>query len=257
MGRPIFSARWYNESEVKLMKYEAAIFDMDGTILDTSADLTSALNYAFEQTGHRHDFTVEDIKNFFGSGVVVAVTRALAYEAGSSRESLVAFGTKDEQIPEAVTQAEVTRVLEVFKPYYADHCQLKTGPFPGILDLMKNLRQKGVKLAVVSNKPNEAVQVLVEELFPGSFDFALGERSGIRRKPAPDMTSECVKVLGVPRDKCVYIGDSEIDIQTARNSEMDEIAVNWGFRSVPFLQKHGATVIVDTAEKLEEAILGE
>lgn len=257
MGRPIFSARWYNESEVKLMKYEAAIFDMDGTILDTSADLTSALNYAFEQTGHRHDFTVEDIKNFFGSGVVVAVTRALAYEAGSSRESLVAFGTKDEQIPEAVTQAEVNRVLEVFKPYYANHCQIKTGPFPGILDLMKNLRQKGVKLAVVSNKPNEAVQVLVEELFPGSFDFALGERNGIRRKPAPDMTSECVKVLGVPRDKCVYIGDSEIDIQTARNSEMDEIAVNWGFRSVPFLQKHGATVIVDTAEKLEEAILGE
>ena len=96
-----------------------------------------------------------------------------------------------------------------------------------------------------------------EELFPGSFDFALGERSGIRRKPAPDMTSECVKVLGVPRDKCVYIGDSEIDIQTARNSEMDEIAVSWGFRSVPFLQKHGATVIVDTAEKLEEEILGE
>ncbi|MBT9076780.1 phosphoglycolate phosphatase, partial [Lactobacillus delbrueckii subsp. bulgaricus] len=137
------------------------------------------------------------------------------------------------------------------------HCQIKTGPFPGILDLMKNLRQKGVKLAVVSNKPNEAVQVLVEELFPGSFDFALGEKSGIRRKPAPDMTSECVKALGVPRDKCVYIGDSEIDIQTARNSEMDEIAVNWGFRSVPFLQKHGATVIVDTAEKLEEAILGE
>ncbi|MFR0600581.1 HAD family hydrolase [Lactobacillus equicursoris] len=205
------------------MKYEATIFDMDGTILDTSADLTSSLNYAFEKTGHRHDFTVEDIKNFFGNGVVVAVTRA----------------------------------LEVFKPYYADHCQIKTGPFPGILDLMKNLRQHGVKLAVVSNKPNEAVQVLVEELFPASFDFALGKRSGIRRKPAPDMTSECVKVLGVPRDKCVYIGDSEIDIQTTRNSEMDEIAVNWGFRSVPFLQKHGATVIVDTAEKLEEAIWGE
>ena len=86
MGRPIFFARWYNESEVKLMKYEAAIFDMDGTILDTSADLTSALNYAFEQTGHRHDFTVEDIKNFFGSGVVVAMTRALAYE---DRKSVV------------------------------------------------------------------------------------------------------------------------------------------------------------------------
>ena len=240
-----------------MMKYEAVVFDMDGTILDTSADLTTSLNYAFEKTGHRHDFTVEDIKNFFGSGVVVAITRALAYEAGSSLESLVAFGTKDEQIPEAVTQAEVDRVLKVFKPYYADHCQIKTGPFPGILELMQKLRQRGIKLAVVSNKPDEAVQVLVGKLFGKEFDFVLGEKGGIRRKPAPDMTSECVKVLAVPRDKCVYIGDSEIDIQTARNSKMDEIAVTWGFRKVPFLKKHGATVIVDTAEELYRAICEE
>ena len=110
---------------------------------------------------------------------------------------------------------------------------------------------------VVSNKPDEAVQVLVGKLFGKEFDFVLGEKSGIRRKPAPDMTSECVKVLAVPRDKCVYIGDSEIDIQTARNSKMDEIAVTWGFRKVPFLKKHGATVIVDTAEELYQAICEE
>ena len=156
-----------------------------------------------------------------------------------------------------MTQAEVDRVLKVFKPYYADHCQIKTGPFPGILELMQKLRQRGIKLAVVSNKPDEAVQVLVGKLFGKEFDFVLGEKSGIRRKPAPDMTSECVKVLAVPRDKCVYIGDSEIDIQTARNSKMDEIAVTWGFRKVPFLKKHGATVIVDTAEELYQAICEE
>ncbi|MGN1408103.1 HAD-IA family hydrolase [Lactobacillus sp.] len=239
------------------MKYEAAIFDMDGTILNTSEDLTNALNYAMAQTGHRHDYEVLHTKNFFGSGVVVAIRRALAYEAGTSFEDLVAFGTKNEKVPASVTEDEVNRVLDIFRPYYAAHCNLATGPFPGILSLLKKLRQAGVKVAVVSNKPDEAVQKLVSDLFPGYFDFALGQKDEIRRKPAPDMTLACVDALNVILDKCVYIGDSEIDIQTAANSKMDEIAVTWGFRSVDFLKKRGATVLVDTAEELEKAILGD
>lgn len=238
------------------MKYEAAIFDMDGTILNTSEDLTGALNYAMEETGHRHDYEVLHTKNFFGSGVVVAIRRALAYEAGTSFEDLVAFGTKNEKVPASVTEAEVNRVLDIFRPYYAAHCNLATGPFPGILDLLTHLRKAGVKVAVVSNKPDEAVQKLVSDLFPGYFDFALGQKDEIRRKPAPDMTLACVDALEVTADKCVYIGDSEIDIQTAANSKMDEIAVTWGFRSVDFLKKHGATVLVTTADELERAILG-
>ncbi|CCI81707.1 HAD family hydrolase [Lactobacillus hominis] len=237
------------------MVYKAAIFDMDGTILDTSQDLTHSLNHIMKQAGHRHDYTVSDIHNFFGSGVQVAIKRALAYEYGASVESLVAVGTDQEVLPSKVTDDEVERLLGLFKPYYEKHSNIKTGPFAGILQMSKQLHQKGLKLAVVSNKPNEAVQILVQQHFDGYFDFVLGQADQIRRKPYPDMVNKCVEELNVKPEDCVYIGDSEIDLQTAANAKMDEIAVTWGFRNSEFLKKFGATILVNNAQELENEIL--
>lgn len=237
-----------------MMKYQAAIFDMDGTILNTIEDLTNALNYAMKETGHRHNYTNEDTKNFFGSGVEVALTRALAYEAGASLDSLVAVGTKDEVIPESVTKEEVERISQVYRPYYAAHAGIATKPFDGIVEMIQALKAKGIACAVVSNKPDEAVQSLVKTFFDGVFDFSLGQKASIKRKPAPDMNEECLRVLKVAREHCVYIGDSEIDVQTAQNSAMDEIAVTWGFRSADFLKTHGANEIVNDSNELFAAI---
>lgn len=239
------------------MKYKAAIFDMDGTILNTIDDLTASLNYAMEKGGHRHDYSPDDVKVFFGSGVQVAITRALAYEAGSTFSQLIPIGTADEVLPEAVTKAEVERIQKIFRAYYVDHCGELTKPYDGILAMLKDLRKAGVKLAVVSNKQNDAVKELVADLFDGYFDFCLGEQAGIRRKPAPDMTNECLKVLGVKNEEAVYIGDSEIDVQTAANAHLDEIAVTWGFRSVAFLKAHGAILITNDTNELKQAIMGE
>ena len=237
------------------MVYKAAIFDMDGTILDTSQDLTTSLNYIMKEAGHRHDYTVNDIQNFFGSGVRVAMKRALAYEYGASVESLVAVGTDKETLPSEVTDEEVDRLLDLFKPYYAEHSNEKTGPFPGILEMFKHLHDTGLKLAVVSNKPDEAVQILVKQHFYDYFDFVLGQADQIRRKPYPDMVNKCVEELKIPLENCVYIGDSEIDLQTAANAHMDEIAVTWGFRNREFLKEFGAKTFVDNAQELEKAIL--
>ncbi|MBF0998516.1 MAG: HAD family hydrolase [Lachnospiraceae bacterium] len=236
------------------MKYETAIFDMDGTVLDTVDDLTLALNYALQQSGHSHNWNREDTKKFFGSGVIVALTRALAVEGGIDEKDLEQVGTDQDAISPKVNHTEVLRIAEIFKPYYADHCHIKTGPYPGIPLLLRRLKEAGVKTAVVSNKPDPAVRTLSAELFPGLFDLAVGEQEGIKRKPAPDMTLKVMEQLRAKEEKTVYIGDSEIDLQTARNSGIDCISVDWGFRSTKFLEVHHASCIVSSADAVYEAI---
>ena len=236
------------------MSYKAAIFDMDGTILNTLDDLTSALNYAMEQAGHEHDFNVKNVAAFFGSGVYVAIKRALSVEQGFPYEKLDKIGTPEEPSDCCHDEAEIDRISKIYKPYYDSHCDIKTGPYSGIPEVLKALRSKGIKTAVVSNKPDSAVQTLVYDKFNGMFDFALGEKDQIRRKPAPDMVNECLCVLEVPRDECVYIGDSEVDFETGKNSGMDVISVDWGFRTHEYLEALPAEKIVSTAEDLLEAI---
>jgi phosphoglycolate phosphatase len=252
-----FSLLKYNVEEGRRrdMHYKAVIFDMDGTILNTIDDLRGALNYAMEQTGHRHDFTVEEVKTFFGSGVAVAITRALSAEKGMGEEDLLKVGTPKEIDFPAVTTEERDRVQKVFRDYYVNHCHIKTAPYPGIVELIDSLKEKGIKCAVVSNKQDNAVQELVKDMFPHSFDFHLGERTGIRRKPAPDMIHQCLKVLDVKAEECVYIGDSEVDVETAKNSNMDVIAVSWGFRKTPFLRSLGDFKIAGNAEELYNDIV--
>lgn len=237
------------------MKYRAAIFDMDGTVLNTLDDLVTALNWALEQKGHRHDYQGRMVRQFFGSGVNVAIQRALAYEKGMPEKELVRVGTPGFEQIDGVSEGEVEQIATIYKPYYARHSNDKTGPYPGILHLLERLREEKMPTAVVSNKPDEAVRILAEEVFDGLFDSYIGEQEGIPRKPARDMTDIVLRRLGVVPEEAVYIGDSEVDMQTAANGGMDCISVDWGFRSHSFLEERGAGPIVSDAAALEAEIL--
>ncbi len=233
----------------------AAVFDMDGTVLDTLEDLKNAINFALESTGHKAGYTKKDTAYFFGSGVHVALQRALALEAGWSHMDLLKIGTPGFETVDDVSEEEVERLKAVYMPYYPQHSGENTVPYDGILELLQSLRAAGVKCAVVSNKPDGAVQTLCEELFPGAFDYALGEKPELARKPAPDMVNASLDALEIDASDAVYIGDSEIDIETAENSDLTCISVTWGFRPEEFLRAHGAQMIVNDATELRDAIL--
>ncbi len=236
------------------MKYKAVIFDMDGTILDTVSDLMDAINYAMAQRDHRHDYDYETTKLLFGSGVRVAFERALALENGAPYSSLEAIGMTNEGEEFGVHQDEVTKLMDIYLPYYNSHCLIKTGPYPGINELIAKLRKEQVLTAVVSNKPESAVISLVNDLFTGLFDYSAGEKPGIKRKPAPDMVRASLDYFGIDRSLAVYVGDSEIDMLTAENSGLDCICVDWGFRGKAFLTEHNAGTIVSDCEELYKAL---
>ena len=210
------------------MKYQLAIFDLDGTLLDTLEDLADSANYIMGQFGHPAR-TIAEVRSFVGNGIRKLIERSA---------------------PEETPAEEIDRMFEQFKEYYGAHCADKTKPYDGILEVLAALQKQGVKLAVVSNKADYAVKALCEQYFPGCFDEAVGERVGIARKPAPDTVNEVLKNLQMDKSQAVYIGDSEVDVQTAQNAEMDCIAVDWGFRDTEVLKRAGADIIVSTPENL-------
>ncbi len=217
------------------MNYKLAVFDMDGTILNTLDDLTDSLNAVFARHGIPTR-TVEQVRRAVGSGIRLTVERSL---------------------PCGTDAKTVDMLFEEMKDYYADHCAERTAPYAGVVDMIKELRAAGVKTAVVSNKIDSAVQELAHvTYFSGCFDTALGEREGLLRKPAPDMVELVLQEMGVSREEAVYIGDSDVDVLTARNSQMDGIFVTWGFRDEDELRAAGATTIVGTVEEVKQLILG-
>lgn len=239
------------------MAYQAALFDLDGTILDTAEDLRAAVEYALAQTGHNRALTIAEVKALFGSGAKTAFVRALRLEQGAALLALETVGTPADDTPAEVV-AEAERALAVFRDYYPAHCELETRPYPGVIALMKALRAQGVRIAVISNKLDAAVQRLCGQYFPGLTDAALGEREPeVRRKPAPDMTIAALRQLGIAPENAVYIGDSEIDLETAKNAGLPCIAVSWGFRDRAFLARHGAARIASDAEMLRRCLLEE
>ena len=214
------------------MKHKLAIFDMDGTILDTLEDLKNSMNYTLEQFNCPKR-TLDEIRLFVGNGIRNLIIRAA---------------------PPATDENTIDKMFAVFNEHYAVHCNDNTRPYDGIADLLKQLRINGVKTAVVSNKADYAVQTLVEKFFSGLFDYAVGEKAGVRKKPCPDSVNEVLKTLNIDRKDAVYIGDSEVDIATAENAKMDCISVDWGFRDRDVLIKNGATVIVSKTDRLSEEI---
>ena len=236
--------------------YKAVIFDMDGTILDTVDDLTAAINYAMAKCGHRHDYVKEDGYRFFGSGVHTAIQRALAKEKGADNAELLRIGIEANKPFPGIDEDEVQRIMAVYMPYYKAHNADLTRPFPGIVDLLRKLRGAGIRTAVVSNKPDNSVVQLAEDYFDGEFDLAIGERPDIARKPAPDMNFLILEKLGIDVKDAVYIGDTEIDLATAKNTGMDCIMVDWGFRREDELKALGADVIVSSAAAILAIVTG-
>ena len=195
------------------------LFDLDGTLLDTLADLTDATNYALRVHGYPQR-SISEIRRFVGNGA-----------ANQMRLS----------VPEG---ADYEPVLATYKPYYDAHCQIKTAPYPGILEALEEL--KDYPLAVVSNKPHSAVTVLAKQYF-GDI-YARGEQADCPRKPAPDMIKRTMADLGV--DACVYVGDSEVDVRTARNAGVPCLSVLWGFRDREVLETEGAKYFCENPKNL-------
>ena len=212
------------------MKYQLAIFDLDGTLLNTLEDLADSVNYVMRSFGYP-ERSLEEVRSFVGNGIRKLVERSA---------------------PKGTSAEEIDRMFEQFKVYYGAHCAEKTKPYDGIMDLLHVLQKQGVKLAVVSNKADYAVKALCEQYFCGIFDEAVGERAEIARKPAPDTVNEVLKNLQIDKAQAVYIGDSEVDVQTAKNAEMDCIAVDWGFRDKEVLKNAGAEIIVSTPEEIPD-----
>jgi phosphoglycolate phosphatase len=215
------------------MKYKLAIFDMDGTILNTLEDLTDSLNHTLKAFGYPVH-SIDNVRRFVGNGIRKLIERAL---------------------PADSTEERIDEVFAAFMPYYNEHCADKTKPYDGISELILELRNAGCLTAVVSNKADSAVQELCVKYFNGLFDAAAGEKPGINKKPAPDSVNLILDTLKLSANDAVYIGDSEVDIATAKNSLMDAIIVSWGFREVPFLKEHGAEIIVDTPKEVKDIIL--
>lgn len=215
------------------MSYELALFDLDGTVLDTIDDLADAVNHVLANY-NMPPRTADEVCAFTGNG---------------------AYRLIELSVPKN-TPSEITeKVFNDYRAYYAAHSEIKTAPYKGICEMLKKLRAAGCKTAVLSNKPDAPVVTLCAKYFPGLFDCAAGEKEGIKRKPAPDGILPILEKLGVSADKTVYIGDSEVDVETAKNAGLDCISVDWGFRSRDELIKAGAVRIVSTADELYDAII--
>lgn len=209
-------------------KYKTYIFDLDGTLLSTLADLAASTNYAL-RTHHMPERSIDEVRRFVGNGVKKLMERA---------------------IPDGLNNPLFEDTFATFRQHYMQHNLDTTQPYPGIMQLLEQLKAEGKNIAVVSNKFYAATRELCRHFFGDLVPVAIGEREDIRKKPAPDTVIEALRELGVDKEGAVYIGDSDVDIDTARNSHMPCISVLWGFRSKEFLLEHGATHLVSSPSEI-------
>lgn len=214
-----------------MKEFDTYIFDLDGTLLSTLNDLAASTNYALRWVG-MPERTIEEIRMFVGNGVKLLMERA---------------------IPNGINNPKFEETYAKFREHYLDHNLDTTSPYDGIPELLRELKRRGKKLAIVSNKFYAATQDLVKHFFPDTIEVAIGERETIRKKPAPDTVLEALRQLGASKEGTVYIGDSDVDIMTAKNCGLPCISVLWGFRDKDFLIQHGGTIFVNKPSE----ILGE
>ena len=216
------------------MRYKAVFFDLDGTLLDTLGDLSSAVNHVLEKRGFPAR-TKEEIRSFIGDGFGMLIRRAC---------------------PPYAEEKDLATAYEDFSEYYSAHIADTTVPYEGVTELVKRLSEAGVKMAVVSNKHDPAVKYLVDRFFGEHIKIALGERGGDTRKPSPVLCFEAAEKAGVLCAETLYVGDSPSDITTARNAGMIPVAVTWGFRTKEELLKDGSVLCAENAKQLGEIIFG-
>ena len=202
----------------------AIVFDLDGTLLNTLDDLADATNWAL-RTNALPQRSLDEVRQFVGNGVGLLIRRA---------------------VPEGTDEALYQQVFADFRRRYVAHCQDKTCLYPGIDNMLRQLRARGYRLAIVSNKLQDGVDELYQRYFKDTVEVAVGERPGIARKPAPDMVQLALQALDIPTTQAVYVGDSDVDLATAQASHLPCISVLWGFRDRPFLTAHGATTFAET-----------
>lgn len=209
---------------------KAVIFDLDGTLLNTLDDLADSTNYALSKFGYPTR-TIDEVRQFVGNGVAKLIERA---------------------IPEGKNNPNFEKCLAIFKENYAQNMYNKTAPYNGIIEMLSNLKSKGIKIAVVSNKFDLAVKELCKKYFEGFIDFAAGENEaqGIKKKPAPDTVISVLNEFNFAPEDAVYVGDSDVDIMTAKNSQMPCISVTWGFRDEKFLLENGATILINAPSEI-------
>lgn len=217
---------------MKKKKYDGVIFDLDGTLLNTLEDLKNSVNYALT-TCNMPQRSYEEIRHFVGNGV----------------KRLMELS-----VPEGFANPEFDHAFALFKEHYGEHCNDLTDLYPGIRELLEALKQEGFQMAIVSNKYYEGVEALKEQYFKDYLDVAIGEREGIRKKPAPDTVFVALKELNLPKERAVYVGDSEVDIETAANAGMDCITVSWGFRTRAEQEAAGAKVFVKEPMEIIELL---
>lgn len=214
--------------------YKTAIFDLDGTLLDTLGDLADAVNYALLKFGYPAR-SLAEVRRFVGNGIANLITRAL---------------------PNSEKTADFEQVLATFRAYYEQNSQNKTAPYEGILPLLSRLRERGVRVAVVSNKFDAAVAALSRRYFGELVEVAVGESPDREKKPAPDGIDYALAQLGEGREGAVYIGDSEVDAVTAANAGIPCISVLWGFRDRAEIAAAGGRIFAETVSELEKCLTG-
>lgn len=213
--------------------YKAVIFDLDGTLLDTLGDLHAAVNHALRAFGFP-ERSLDEVRRFIGNGVVKLMQRAT---------------------PEGTDKETDEKCLEAFREYYLIHMRDMTAPYEGVIPLIESLRSKGIKTAVVSNKLHQAVYELCLDYFPGLIDEAIGVSVEKERKPSPVSVYKAMEKLGVTADECIYIGDSEVDVQTSHNAGVKCIGVTWGYRDREELTKAGVEIICDSCSEIMDIIV--
>ena len=211
-----------------MKKYEAVLFDLDGTLLDTLEDLKDSVNYIMKKY-HFPERTLDEVRNAVGNGIHKLIERSVPKE------------TDAETIESAYAD---------FLSYYQKNCMVKTKPYPGMEELLGRLKADGCKLAVVTNKGNEAVQKMIPYYFKGLFETAIGTTNEMPKKPAPDTAYYVLKKMQTEKEKALFIGDSQVDVETAKNAGLDSILVTWGFRDRETLVKAGAVNLAEDTEAL-------
>ena len=214
------------------MMYETYIFDLDGTLLDTLGDLAASVNFALRTHG-MPEHSIDDVRRFVGNGVRRLMERA---------------------VPDGANNPHFAAAFATFREYYMDHSLDTTRPYEGIPETLATLRERGCRLAVVSNKMRKATEELCRHFFPDTIEVAIGEdeATGIRKKPAPDTVFAALNSLHLTKESAVYVGDSEVDIETACNAGIPCISVLWGFRDKDFLLQHGAKTFISAPQDLLE-----
>ena len=211
-------------------KYNIYIFDLDGTLLDTLGDLAASTNYALRTHG-MPEHSIDDVRRFVGNGVRKLMERA---------------------IPDGEANPDFEATFATFRQHYMKHSLDTTKPYEGIPETLEALKAQGCRLAVVSNKMMAATQELCRHFFPDTIEVAIGENeaAGIRKKPAPDTVFAALNALGVGQERAVYVGDSDVDLETARNAGLPCVSVLWGFRDRDFLINHGAKTLISAPHEL-------